>query len=98
MDQHQVEINLKDQYKTYLYNGSKDYRSIEGFKQDGEIRYDWADGATLPKFVMDTLAEPLHQDEVEWKWKNAAFSHSLVATGSPNGMTCRDWYSVERCG
>ena len=67
-------------------------------KQDGEIRYDWTDGAVLPKCVMDALATRLHPDEVEWKWKNAAFSHSLVATGSPNGMTCRDGYSVERCG
>ena len=29
--------NLKDTYKTYVYNGSKDYRMIDGFKQDGEI-------------------------------------------------------------
>lgn len=67
-------------------------------KQDGEIRYDWTDGAVLPKCVMDTLAEPLHRDEIEWKWKNPVFSHSLKATGSPNGMTCRDVSSVERCG
>ena len=67
-------------------------------KQDGEIRYDWMDGATLPKCVMDTLAEPLHQEEIEWKWKNAAFSHSLSVAGSAYGATCRDGYSVERCG
>ena len=67
-------------------------------KQDGEIRYDWTEGSVLPKCVMDALAGPLHQSEIEWKWKNAAFSHSLVAVGSPNGMTCRDGYSVERCG
>ena len=36
---------LKDQYKTYLYNGSKDYRSIEGFKQDGEILISTDQGA-----------------------------------------------------
>lgn len=67
-------------------------------KQDGEIRYDWTDGAVLPKCVMDALAEPLHREEIEWKWKNPVFSHSLKATGSAKGMTCRDGYSVERCG
>ena len=77
-----------------------DFLVINDFviKQDGEIRYDWSDGAVLPKCVMDTLAEPLHRDEVEWKWKNPVFSHLLKATGSPKGMTCRDRYSVERCG
>lgn len=77
-----------------------DFLVINDFviKQDGEIRYDWIDGTALPKCVMDTLAEPLHQDEVEWKWKNPVFSHSLGVSGSPKGMTCRDGYSVERCG
>ena len=28
---------LKEGYNTYIYNGSKDYRVIEGFKADGEI-------------------------------------------------------------
>ena len=67
-------------------------------KQDGEMRYDWTDGAILPKCVMDALAEPLHQDEVEWKWKNATFSHSLTVSGSAHGATCRDGCHVERCG
>ena len=67
-------------------------------KQDGEIRYDWIDGAVLPKCVMDALAGELHPDQIDWKWKNHEFSHSLVVTGSANGMTCRDQYSVERCG
>lgn len=67
-------------------------------KQDGEIRYDWTKGTLLPKCVMDALAGELHSDQSDWKWKNPDFSHSLVATGSPHGMTCRDVYSVERCG
>lgn len=29
--------NLSSTYKTYIYNGSKDYRVIDGFKTDGEI-------------------------------------------------------------
>ena len=67
-------------------------------KQDGEIRYDWTDGAVLPKSVMDALAENLHPDQIDWKWKNPLFAHSLRVSGSANGMTCRDGYSVERCG
>lgn len=77
-----------------------DFLIINDFviKQDGEIRYDWTKGALLPKCVMDALAGELHSDQSDWKWKNPDFSHSLVATGSPHGMTCRDVYSVERCG
>lgn len=67
-------------------------------KQDGEIRYDWMDGAVLPKCVMDALAGELHSDQIDWKWKNPAFMHSLTVSGSARGMTCRDIYSVERCG
>ena len=67
-------------------------------KQDGEIRYDWTDGTVLPKCVMDALAGELHSDQIDWKWKNPAFSHSLTVSGSARGMTCRDGYSVERCG
>lgn len=37
--------HLKNHYKIYLYNGSKDYRSIEGFKQDGEILISTDQGA-----------------------------------------------------
>lgn len=29
--------HLKDKYKTYVYNGSKDYREIYAFKTDGEL-------------------------------------------------------------
>ena len=36
---------LKDKYKTYIYNGSKDYRSIEGFKHDGEFLISTDQGA-----------------------------------------------------
>ena len=67
-------------------------------KQDGEIRYDWSDGSVLPKKVMDTLAGPLHQEEIEWKWKNPLFSHDLKRWGAIGEMTCRDHYSEERCG
>jgi hypothetical protein len=67
-------------------------------KQDGEIRYDWTDGAVLPKSVMDALAENLHPEQIDWKWKNPLFDHSLRIAGSANSMTCRDGYSVDRCG
>ena len=67
-------------------------------KQDGEIRYDWTDGAVLPKCVMDALAEPLYKEESEWKWKNPLFSHSVKRWGMIGEMTCRDHYSEERCG
>ena len=36
---------LKDSYKTYIYNGSKDYREISGFKTDGEIIISTDNGA-----------------------------------------------------
>lgn len=77
-----------------------DFLVINDFviKQDGEIRYDWTDGAVLPKCVMDALAGELHSEQIDWKWKNPAFSHSLTVSGSARGMTCRDVYSVERCG
>ena len=67
-------------------------------KQDGEIRYDWTDGAVLPKCVMDALAGELHPEEHEWKWKNPLFAHSVKQWGLVGELTCQDRYSVERCG
>lgn len=66
-------------------------------KQDGEIRYDWKDGAVLPKCVMDALCEVEDPDEPEWKWKNPLFSHRLVAQTGLGEMTCRDHETAERC-
>lgn len=65
-------------------------------KQDGEIRYDWADGTALPRRVMDVLTRR-EATEDEWKWKNADFSRSLSLSGSAREMSCRD-LGVERCG
>lgn len=67
-------------------------------KQDGEIRYDWQDGAILPKCVMDAFCEIAHPAEAEWKWKNPHFSHRLVAQKGLGEMTCRDHPTAERCG
>ena len=67
-------------------------------KQDGEIRYDWKDGAVMPKCVMDAFCKVEHPAEVEWKWRNPLFSHSLVAQTGLGEMTCRDHPTAERCG
>lgn len=37
--------NLKDLYKCYIYNGSKDYRMIDGFIADGELMITTDQGA-----------------------------------------------------
>ena len=74
-------------------------------KQDGEMRYDWCDGATLPKCVMDAFAKKMHHDplnseQLDWKWKNPIFSPSLQAWGDAYELTCRDDQApgAERCG
>ncbi len=67
-------------------------------KQDGEIRYDWNDGAVLSKCAMDALAKKKTHDDLEWKWKNHFFSTCVGNVPQVGRMTCRDHYSAERCG